>query len=112
MSAGSTGGGRRGFKGISKNFPNVAETAVRSQISAILRSPRRLEGSRGNRKARPEGLGRALPSRALHRHRDSLLWRLFGVRGAIVINHGEFVERILSSQHGVHLVVVDRLGPR
>src|SRR5690349_8680082 len=38
------------------------------------------ERRRGNRKARPEGLGRAFPSRALHRHRDSLLWRLFGVR--------------------------------
>jgi hypothetical protein len=63
------------------------------------------------RKARPEGFGRAFPSRALRRHRDSLLCRFFGVRSAIVINHGEFVERVLSTQNGVHAIAIDRLGP-
>src|SRR5882757_7305398 len=58
------------------------------------------------------GPDRVFPSRALRRHRDSLLRRLFGVRGAIVVKHGEFVERVLSTQNGVHLVFVDRLGPR
>src|SRR3977135_2632481 len=45
--------------------------------------------------------GSVLP--ALRRRRDSLLRRFFGTRGAIVVNHGEFVERVLSTQNGVHL---------
>src|ERR1700676_5536746 len=91
MSAGSTGGGRRGFKGNSKTLSGAENDPAAGAV-------------------RP-GLSRLFPGAALSRHRDSLLHRFFGVRGAIVVNHGEFVERIHSTHNGVHLVAVDRLGP-